>query len=255
MPKGGTLRITTRTAALDEAFCQSNPEITPGPYIHIAFADNGCGMDAATRSRIFEPFFTTKKVGEGTGLGLSVVYGIVKDHHGHITCDSQPGQGTTFGIYLPTSPHPATTTPPPSSQGQTPPPTTSNPPPGPNRETILVVDDEPLLRSLAYDQLGAAGYQVIASPDGQTALDRYRIDGDRIGLILLDIDMPGINGWDCLERLRTVNSGVKVLMVSGHLGEELSDHALARGARGLVRKPCDWSELAQTIRRTLDARA
>lgn len=243
MPKGGTLRISTANAVLDEAFCRLNPEVQPGNYIRILISDTGCGMDAATRSRIFEPFFTTKKVGEGTGLGLSVVYGIVKDHQGHITCDSTPGRGTTFGIYLL-----AATLPPGSKAAR---PVTTTQPPAPGNETILVVDDEAALRNLAHSQLGAAGYRVLSSPDGQTALDRFQAEGGNIDLVLLDIDMPGLNGWDCLDRLRALHPDVKVLMVSGHLGEELSSQAMARGARGFVHKPCDWGELGRVIRRTL----
>jgi CheY-like chemotaxis protein len=218
--------------------------LQPGDFVLIAMSDTGHGMNKQTMQRIFEPFFTTKKVGEGTGLGLSVVYGIVKSHQGHILCYSEVGVGTTFKIYLPSL----------QAAEQT---ALTEPKDKPvirgGNETILIVDDEDHIRSLVRVALNGVGYNTIPAGDGESALLRYGEHQDLVRLVLMDLGMPGMGGWECLKRLRAINPSLPVIITTGYGGEDLPDRAQQLGAARVVNKPYQMEELYRSVREILDA--
>jgi PAS domain S-box-containing protein len=242
MPDGGELIIETQEIELDEEFCKYHLKCIPGHYVVISVSDTGCGMDKETLQRIFEPFFTTKEQGLGTGLGLATSYGIVKQHGGHITCDSEPGKGTTFKLYFPVV-------------GETQPvemipstaPTVSR-----GSETILLVDDEKVVQGIAGRILEDAGYTVLAARNGQEALDIYKGAMSRISLVFLDLIMPGMGGKQCLEGLLAINPDVRVIVGSGVTDHKERDDVLALGAMGFVVKPFRMAELLSAVREVLD---
>jgi two-component system, cell cycle sensor histidine kinase and response regulator CckA len=239
---GGTLRIETKNVVLDEDDRRSQPELTPGKYVLLAVADTGQGMDKTILENIFDPFFTTKEVGKGTGLGLAMVYGIVKNHHGHIKCVSKPGEGTTFEIYLPAVEHPgrgaAIVTGTEVLRG--------------GHETILLVDDDNSLRDLGQQILQAYGYTVLSAPDGDTALQVYQECRDRIDLVLLDLIMPGMGGDQCLQRILEVNYQAKIIIASGYSSNVETEKATECGAKAFIQKPYEVQQMLQMVREVLD---
>ena len=241
MPDGGTLTIETANVQLDYDNSGIPPEVKPGPYVLLTVSDSGCGMDKQTVEHIFDPFFTTKEVGKGTGLGLATVYGIVKEHEGLITCDSEPGHGTTFKIYLPaiqtekTSELPKDDIP---IQGGT--------------ETILLVEDEESLRLMSSRHLNQYGYHVITASNGREALDIYPKEGKSISLIILDLVMPVMDGRKCLEKILGINPNAKVIIASGVIEEGSTNVAQVKGAKGSIRKPFDIKGLLRMVREVLD---
>jgi PAS domain S-box-containing protein len=248
LPQGGRIVIRTELAQLGESFCAEHPGLEPGPHVLLSVTDNGRGMDPHTLSHIYEPFFTTKATGQGTGLGLAMVYGIVRSHRGWIDCQSSPGEGTTFRVYLPVEQpkppvHPA--------HGGAPPPPARRQPAG-GMETILLVDDEEMLRKLAVKVLGKSGYRVLTSADGETAMDMYRRYREEIRLVILDLLMPGRGGAWCLEELKKLDPGVKVLVSSGFSSQTTISRIMAGGACGFIRKPFRFQELLHQIRQVLD---
>jgi two-component system, cell cycle sensor histidine kinase and response regulator CckA len=241
MPEGGELILETKNVVLDEVMVSTLPEVEPGNYVMLSVSDTGHGMEKEILDRIFDPFFTTKKMGEGTGLGLSTVFGIVKSHHGHITCDSEPGAGSTFRIYFPAMEreiewNPATTLQMPAF----------------GTETVLLVDDEESIRELGKELLTGAGYTVLTASTGQEALDVYRRDMEAISLIILDLVMPRMGGKQCLQELLKVDPNVKVLVASGYAESDLANEVMV-GAKGFVRKPYNMKELFGALRRILDS--
>jgi PAS domain S-box-containing protein len=246
MPKGGTLTVETRNLHLDAEYCRSHPDLQPGEYVLLTVADTGHGMDKATLARIYEPFFTTKGVGEGTGLGLAVVFGIVREHHGHITCESEVGVGTVFRIYLPAAS--------PSVFEAQETVAASQAIPG-GSETILVVDDEAHIRTLLERHLTKLGYRVITAADGEIALRRYSDDQYRTQAVILDLGMPNMSGWDCLEKLKGLNPQVKVLVASGYGGADLDTRVKEKGATAFMHKPYNLTALSLMLREVLDAPA
>lgn len=244
MPAGGALTIETRNVRLDADYCRLHPEIQMGDFVLVAVSDTGHGMDEQTQQRIYEPFFTTKKVGEGTGLGLSVVYGIVKDHGGHILCYSEIGVGTTFKLHFPVlQASEDTAASPPPARGLL---------PGGN-ETLLVVDDEAHIRNLVRRALTMVGYTVLSAGDGESALLRHGEDENRIRLVLMDLGMPGMGGWECLRKLRALDPRLPVLITTGYGGEDLPERARQEGAVGLISKPYHMDALFRKVREILDA--
>ncbi len=240
MPEGGTLRITCANRVIDEAYCRAHPEARPGEFVELRVADTGHGMDRQTLARIFEPFFTTKEVGKGTGLGLAMAYGIVRQHGGWITVESAPGQGSTFAVLLPRT----------LASAEEPVPETAGPSGG--TETILLVDDEEMLLRLGRAILEANGHRVIEARDGQEALEIFRSRRAEIDLVLLDMIMPRRNGRDTLEELHTLAPEVPVVLSSGYTpvsNEELN----ALGARAFLHKPYRPAELVRTVRQVLDS--
>ncbi len=241
MPHGGRLEFKTGNVVLDKEFVRMHPGASPGPHILLSVTDTGCGIDSETREYIFDPFFTTKETGKGSGLGLASVYGIVNEHGGYIQCYSQPGQGTTFEIFLPAQKSdmlqcekldPAQ-----HVQG--------------GKESILVVEDEPEIQELMLEALKLLGYESKAISRGEEALEMYKNYGRDIDLVLLDLNMPGIGGHKCLAELLRLDPRVKVIIVSGY-GADAQD-VLYSGAKGYISKPYQVHELAAKIREVLDA--
>jgi PAS domain S-box-containing protein len=244
MPEGGKLIFTTENVCWTEESASRPPELIPGDYVVLHVTDNGIGMSAQTVDRIFEPFFTTKGVGEGTGLGLATVYGIVQQHGGHIQCRSDLGHGTTFTLYFPSI----------KREREEYCETSGSQIPVGGSETILLVDDEELIRELGAKILKRAGYKVMTASDGMQALETYSHSKESIALVLLDLMMPRMGGKQCLDILLRFDSNIKVVIASGFSsGSEIKD-SLERGAKAFVRKPYDGYEILQIIRKVLDER-
>ena len=242
MPEGGQFLLETSNLRLDEEYAKAHLEARPGKYVLLTVTDNGLGMDKDTLEHIFEPFYTTKAVGEGTGLGLAMVHGIVKQHGGHIWCYSEPGHGTTFRIYFPALV---------SDEEEEP--TKSSPLPRGGSETILLVDDEELIRELGARILTKAGYKVITASNGREALEVYKTRKGEISLVILDLIMPEMGGKQCLQALLTLAPSLKVVIASGFSANGHTRDALASGAKGFVNKPYDLREVQQVVRDVLDA--
>jgi CheY-like chemotaxis protein len=239
MPAGGLLHVNTREVTLDEHFCTASAfELNPGRYIETEVRDNGCGIAQEHLGRIFEPFFTTKEQGEGTGLGLSSVYGTVQRHGGSISVYSEEGQGSTFQILLPLA-------------GNT---TIGERPEGEIKRgsgCVLVVDDEEIMRSTAKAILEALGYEVMLAENGQVALDLFSRQQGGIDLVLLDMIMPVMNGRECFERLKKHDPQVKVILSSGFSREDDLQEMTKAGLRGFIRKPYLTSGLSQIVHEVL----
>ncbi len=242
MPQGGTLSIETEEADFRENFCIPDSRSGNERYIRISVSDNGSGMDKQTVERIFDPFFTTKEAGKGTGLGLSIAYGIVKSHGGTIVCDSEPGWGTTFRIYLPA------TNSVPEIDGETKEKFVGG------SETILLVDDEDAVRELGENMLTSFGYQVLSAANGFEGLEIFTQNKDRISLCILDLMMPEMDGKECLKRILSLEPKAKVLIATGYDSNGFIEHALEHGAKGSLRKPYGTGQLLEVVRRVLDER-
>ncbi|WP_136523905.1 cache domain-containing protein [Geomonas ferrireducens] len=241
MAKGGILRISTDPIILDQEFIDSHGYGEPGSYALITVADTGTGMDAKTRDRIFEPFFTTKEPGKGTGLGLAMVYGIVKQHSGFINCYSELGHGTVFRVYLPLIDHPAGSESAPEDQAVR----------GGN-ETILLVEDDAVIRDMVRELLQDFGYRVITAVDGIDAVEKFKVAGDRIALVILDVIMPRMNGRDAYEAIAAISPGVKAMFMSGYTADIVTDTLTKGDPRHFVSKPIKINELLGKVRDILD---
>jgi signal transduction histidine kinase/CheY-like chemotaxis protein len=241
MPEGGKLVIETQAVNLDRAYCLIHAEATPGPHILLSLSDTGHGIDKKTMERIFEPFFTTKSHGTGTGLGLAMVYGIVKQHGGHTTCHSEPGVGATFKIYFP------------SIDSEVKPEKMKDLviPKG-GTETILLVDDDDSVRDVAEEMLLEYGYRVITASNGREALQIYSSERENISLVILDLFMPEMGGKECLRALLRMDPKVRVLLVSGFTQNGEIRDALDSGARGFIGKPVDIPQFLEKIRKIID---
>jgi two-component system cell cycle sensor histidine kinase/response regulator CckA len=241
MPDGGTLTFETTNVQLDEEYCNSHHEAKPGGYVLLTVSDTGQGMDKETLSHIFEPFFTTKETGKGTGLGLATVYGIVKQHGGHITCHSLPGLGTTFNIYFPAI----------EKERVSKTLTVEMPIPG-GTETILLVDDEESIRDFATALLNNFGYKVITASNGKEALEIYQREGHSISLTILDLIMPVMDGRQFLTGVLRINPDAKIVIASGASEGGPASEARVAGAKGFVQKPYDMRQLLSMVREVLD---
>ncbi|UCG13079.1 MAG: PAS domain S-box protein [Deltaproteobacteria bacterium] len=242
MPEGGRLVIETENVFLDEEYCKAHLGAKAGGYVLLRISDNGHGIDRRTLEHIFEPFFSTKEAGKGTGLGLAMVYGIVKSHEGHIMCYSEPGEGTTFKIYLPVIERPSDGVE--LTEAETPPPGGS--------ETILLVDDEQSVRELGERFLSTFGYTVVVASDAESALELYREEQYRPELVILDLIMPGMGGSRCLEGLLEIDPEAKVLIASGYSPQGPTREILNAGAKGFVSKPYEVRQLLEAAREVLD---
>ena len=236
MPHGGKLIIETGVMNLDESFAREH-SMTPGRYVMLAISDNGTGMDEAIRSRIFEPFFTTKETGKGSGLGLSTVYGIVKQAGGHIWVYSEPGRGSTFKIYLPCAEH---------KLGAEPEVQAEELPPRREGVTILLAEDDAIMRKLTRKMLEEHGYTVFEAVNGIAALDRISANHHRIDIILTDVVMKGMNGPELVLKLMDIHPEMKVVYMSGYTGELVSHQGLNSGIR-LLEKPFTRAALLTTL--------
>jgi nitrogen-specific signal transduction histidine kinase/CheY-like chemotaxis protein/GAF domain-containing protein len=244
MPKGGRLAISTSPVEVNEAYVRRHPEARPGPFVCLRVTDTGCGMDRETLGRIFEPFFTTKEVGKGTGLGLATVYGIIKQHGGWIEVLSAPGTGATFSVFWPASTGPVEAelvadSPVVEVRG--------------GEETILIVEDEPVLRDLAHVILQECGYQVLEASSGPQALEvwgRYR---EVIDLVLTDMAMPGgISGVELAQKLLAAKPDLKLIFASGYSVDDIDTTFVRNGRAAFLQKPYTHVTLAQAVRDCLD---
>ena len=243
MPNGGTLQITARNAPRAKGEVRPDGDVRPGEYVQITVTDTGIGMDEATRSRMFEPFFTTKPHGQGTGLGLSTVYGFVRQCGGYIGVLSTPGEGTSIELLLPRAPAMRVLKP------HTPPPQpTEDRKPG--RETVLVVEDEEAVRQFAVASLQRHGYQVLSASSGEEALKVASSYLGTIHLLLTDVVMPGMKGPELAGRLRALRPGLRVLLMSGYAADVVTSGDLKDAA--LMAKPFSPASLSQTVRNALD---
>jgi PAS domain S-box-containing protein len=242
MPKGGTLTLETANVEFDASYAAAHLPVTPGSYVMLAVSDTGVGMDAETQQHIFEPFFTTKGEGQGTGLGLATVYGIVSQSGGHIHVSSEPGHGTTFRVCLPRVEAPAT------AAG-----TGVIPEPASGRETILLVEDNEALRSVTQLMLEERGYTVRATTNGEEALALAEAHEEAIHLLLTDVVMPRLGGWDLAERVRALRPEVRVLFMSGYTDGALSQHGVLEPGVRLLQKPFRTDQLAWAVRAALDS--
>ncbi len=243
MPHGGRLTLETGHITLDDDYAKFHLEAKSGSYVMISVSDNGVGMEAATTSRVFEPFFTTKEKGLGTGLGLSTVYGIVKQHEGHITVYSEPDVGTTFKIYLPRieeSPEEILVSELAPLQ------------PG-GEETILIVEDEEIVRNIATEFLQMLGYTILSVGDPEDALSLCAEHPDSIHLLLTDVILPKMDGRTLARRLSHIRPSVRVLYVSGYTENAIVHHGVLDHGIHFLQKPFSMDALAQKVRDVLDA--
>ncbi|MHC4401137.1 MAG: PAS domain S-box protein [Planctomycetota bacterium] len=242
MPSGGELLLKTENTVLSEAFCEAYPDTHPGRHVTLSVSDTGCGMSPEVRQHIFEPFFTTKKVGQGSGLGLATVYGVVQQHGGAIHAYSEVGKGSTFKIFLP-----AVDAAPDRDEAER-----ALPPPG-GTETILLAEDEPMVRNLGVRVLESAGYKVMVASDGQEALDVYEQNEDVISLLLLDTVMPKLDGHEVYRRAKERNPTIRVVFCTGYDPETSRFDRIKDNNLNLVEKPFDPDALLRTVREVLDA--
>jgi PAS domain S-box-containing protein len=242
MPDGGTLTIRTENVTLDEDYARRHL-VTPGEYVMASVSDTGVGMTDEVKQHIFEPFFTTKEQGKGTGLGLATCFGIIQQSNGHIHCDSQPGEGTQFRIYLPcvqgtedaTAVHEI-----PASLPQ-------------GTETILLAEDEPSLRRLMARVLRTQGYTVLEAADGNEALALAQANGTKIQLLLTDVIMPGLSGKMLAEWLSQVNPAIRVIFISGYINNNAVRDAMSKPGMFFLQKPFNPLDLTQKVRAAIDA--
>ncbi len=241
MPTGGNLLIETGEIFLDGKYAEKHANVKPGSYVILTVTDTGKGIPKAIRKKIFEPFFTTKKLGKGTGLGLFTVFGIVKQHKGHIQVYSEPDQGTTFKIYLPVTEGPIDEIV--SSRKRTMPGGT---------ETILVVDDDPSVRRLIVDTLEPLGYHLIEAGCGSEALEYYKMTKEQIDLVLTDVIMPGMNGRELIETIKIDHPGIKAILMSGYTDNVVAHHGVLKPGIIFINKPLLPIAMANKIREVLD---
>jgi len=243
MPSGGKLTIQTANVEFDEEYAHAHIAVALGPYVMLSVSDTGVGMTPEVRERVFEPFFTTKEKGKGTGLGLSTVYGIVKQSGGNIGVYSEPGHGTTVKIYFPRVGGETEVLPRRDDTGSM----------ARGSETVLVVEDEPSVRSLATHILRHQGYRVLDAADGEEAMHiAHEHTEDEIHLLLTDVVMPRMGGKELADRLKTLRPSVKVLFISGFPDDAIAHHGILAPGIAFLQKPFSPAALAQKVREVLD---
>jgi len=241
MPQGGRLTVETCNATLDEAYCQTHPDVAPGPYSLLAFTDTGTGMDEETEARIFDPFFTTKDLGRGTGLGLAVVHGVVKQSGGHIEVYSELARGTAFKVYFPHAEGALASTRRDAFEIM---------PTG--DETLLLVEDDDGVRALARHVLQSLGYNLLEASDGREALRLAQSHGGPIHLVVSDVVMPHLGGRELAEKLDGVRPGLRVLFLSGYTDDAVIRHGILEADVAFLQKPFTPSALAEKVRAVLN---
>lgn len=241
MPRGGVLTIETSRADLDADYCALHPYASPGRHVVLAVTDTGSGMTPEVRAHIFEPFFTTKEVGHGTGLGLAMVYGIVKQSGGHVEVSSEIEQGTTFRVYLPAA-----------TRDEATPPSTAQAPEPRGSETILVVEDDEAVREIAVQALSRYGYRVLDAADGEQALAVAAAHDGPLHVLATDVVMPGRSGRELAEELCRARPGLKVLYVSGYTDDSVLRNGILHAEVAFLQKPFSPLTLATRVRALLD---
>jgi PAS domain S-box-containing protein len=244
MPSGGKITIETANVELDQAYSDMHISIKPGPYVMLAVSDTGTGMDAKTRKRIFEPFFTTKEMGRGTGLGLSTIYGIVKQSGGNIWVYSELGKGTTFKIYFPQINTEQTAKTPAGKRPQEPLTEVG--------ETILLVEDEEVVRRLTHSLLETSGYQVLAASGGEDAIRICASYSGEIHLMLTDVVMPRMNGKKVAEGVKLTRPEMEILYMSGYTDDAIVHHGVLEAGTNFIEKPFTSYGLLSKVRETLN---
>ncbi|MFC1563506.1 PAS domain S-box protein [candidate division KSB1 bacterium] len=239
MPSGGRLEINTDIGEMDNIYIRRCPELIPGSYVIVSIRDFGIGMTKEVADHIFEPFFTTKGEGKGTGLGLATVYGIVKNHKGHIDVESAPGKGTVFNLFFPVS-----------EKAAVEPVKEENPVKG--NATILVIDDEKEIRKLFRKTLGSLGYKVLTAENGRIGVEIYQKKGKNIDLVILDMVMPELGGKETFSILKKINPEVKVIISSGYSKNEKTLTLLKDGIFDFIQKPFKINELSIMVSKILD---
>ena len=239
MPGGGEICIKTSKVHVDDAFCKIHT-IKAGSYVKISITDTGIGMDKVTQQRIFDPFFTTKEMGRGTGLGLASAFGIIKNHGGTITVYSELGHGASFDLYLPLSDNAPEQEPTADIRIQQ------------GSETILLVDDEEMIRDVACEMLKNLGYQVVVAASGAEAVETITRRGDTIDLVILDMIMPDMDGGITFDRIRAIMPRIPVLLSSGYSQDNQALAIMQKGCNGFIQKPYTLSGLSQKIRRIFE---
>jgi CheY-like chemotaxis protein len=244
MPKGGEISISTASVELERGFYETHGFGEPGRYAVITFSDNGEGMEEEIRQKVFEPFFTTKEVGKGTGLGLSICYGIIKQHNGYIICDSEPGKGTVFTIYLPMTESEIK-----MSEAY------AHAPIVGGSETILIAEDNEDVREVASEVLKEYGYKVIEAVDGKDALSKFCDYRDKISLTIIDVIMPRMKGRELYTEIARLNPKAKVIFSSGYTADVLPEDL--KGLKGLpfLSKPFVPDQLLRSVRKVLDEKS
>jgi signal transduction histidine kinase/ActR/RegA family two-component response regulator len=241
--RSGRLQVKLEKSTVDVAYAATQPRLRPGVYARVSVSDTGCGMDQATLQRIFEPFFTTKPPGEGTGLGLAVVHGIMESHEGAVSVYSQPGEGTVFHLYFPA--HAGKTTVAAAKKG---------PVPRGNGERVLFVDDEELLARLGQKTLTALGYEVEVATQPAAALAMVRADPQRFALVVTDHTMPGMTGLYLASQLLQIRPGLPIILMTGYSPLLTSARVEAAGIRQLLLKPTTIQLMGASVHAALSAK-
>jgi CheY-like chemotaxis protein len=241
MPDGGDLTFHTDLVELDQDFCRKNPGSKPGSYFLVSVRDTGCGIPKDIQNRIFEPFFTTKEPGHGTGMGLAMVYGTVKNHEGYIQVCSEVKAGTRFNIYLPFTEENALE---PGEEDRV-----VRPVGG--KGCLLLVDDEEVVRKVGTAMLGSLGYEILTACNGREAVEVYRERAKEITLVILDMVMPEMGGRECFRALKEINPRVKAILSTGYAKDGKAQETLDEGMAGFIQKPYRMTDISEKVHEAL----
>jgi PAS domain S-box-containing protein len=243
MPEGGELSVSTAIAVLDRAFCETRPGVVPGKYVRIEVSDTGTGISKDHIEKIFDPFFTTKGQGHGSGLGLSMVFGIVQNHGGTIEVESEVGAGTLFMVYLPLADG--------GTEKEEPPRTMAKAEAGAARGKILLIDDQDTVREVCSAMLATLGYKVSTAADGREGVEYYRRFGNDVDLVIIDMIMPILGGRDCFRELKAMNPGVRAILSTGFSMDGTVQEIMDEGIIGFIQKPYRLEELSNVVSKAI----
>jgi signal transduction histidine kinase/ActR/RegA family two-component response regulator len=237
MPGGGELRFETESVVFDDAWCRSHRGSRPGRYAAVYVGDSGVGIPPELIGKIFDPFFTTKDPGKGTGLGLAMVFGIVKNHGGYVVVESLPGSGTVFRIYLPHTDESEAEAEERKPERRA----------GVRRGRILLIDDQDDVRDVCGAMLGSLGYEVVTACDGVEGVEAFRRESSGVDLVIVDMVMPNLSGRDCFRQLRSIRPDVRALLSTGYSREGIVEETMREGICGFIQKPFRLEQLASAV--------